>query len=76
MQSVEFTGKDAASKLGKLREWIRQPPDKSYPQSSDGTNGCSNRDFGYGFELHWCVKFCNLFMIFVKPLKYGVCLEP
>ena len=37
MQSVEFTGKDAASKLGKLREWIRQqPPDKSYPNKVTG----------------------------------------
>ena len=37
MQSVEFTGKDAASKLGKLQEWIRQqPPDKSYPNKVTG----------------------------------------
>src|SRR5258708_27264928 len=37
MQSVEFTGKDAASKLAKLREWIRQqPPDKSYPNKVTG----------------------------------------
>ena len=37
IQSIEFTGKEAASKLSKLREWIRQqPPDKSYPNKVTG----------------------------------------
>ena len=37
VQSIEFTGKEAASKLSELREWIRQqPPDKSYPSKITG----------------------------------------
>jgi Xaa-Pro aminopeptidase len=35
--SIEFTGKDTASKLAKLRDWIKQqPPDKSYPNKVTG----------------------------------------
>jgi len=37
IQGIEFTGKDAGSKLSKLREWIRlQPPEKSYPTKVPG----------------------------------------
>jgi len=76
IQTNEFTGKDATTKLAELRNWIReQPPDKSYANKATSAmdRPCATLVTALNCIGEW-IRIDSLLRSLIGPRS--ICFEP